>query len=295
MACPKFLMGELGVMAKCLASLFMLAAWSCTTYSEQRQPTQTTCTTGSLEQLHVFFLEQDYLLIAQGVSSQQTEIFFMVSSDMDYFHIVNLVSLASNQWQACIASSAREIDYQHLPPVPGVLTRIDRAHTVFSDDIPSHQKCPPENTTCRPWSPAVLNSPRRLILTGYEYSASDEPDGYAEPVELKIDQHYIYPARGELAELARTKYALRMTEQLQESDQDAASAKKVYREMYLNVDHQLALIIFSADNNQNWLIEKIDRTTGLIWTLNMGTALQMYPLSYDDYLDFSSAQNQQNK
>ena len=134
----------------------------------------------------------------------------------------------------------------------------------------------------------MLDSKRRFILTGYEYSANNQTDSYTEPVELKIDQHYIYPSRGELAELARTKYALRIANKLQESEQDAESAKKVYREMYLNVDHQLALILFSADGDQNWSIEKIDRTTGLISTLNEGTALQMYPLSYDDYLDFIS-------
>lgn len=285
-------MGELGVTGKHLAGCLVLAFLSLTVHSEQAKKIQPACTSGSLTQLNQFFFNQDYLLIARGTTNQQSEMLFIVSSDMNYFHVVDLVSIDSNYLQACINSSAREIDYQHTPPVPGILERINRAHIVFADEIPSKQECRPKNEKCSAWNSALFNQQDQLILTGYEYSASAEPASYDEPVELKIDHNYIYPSRGELAELARTKYALRLTNQLRESKHDQESVKKVYREMYENVDHKLALISFSTDDNHDWIIQKIDRESGLVWTLHEGTSLHMYPLSDNDYIDHFRKQNQ---
>lgn len=289
MVCQKSPNKELGVTNKYLPIWLILVSLTSTAQAEFNPNTQATCTSGSFTQLYQFFSTQDYITFARAKTKHKSEVLFLITSDMSYFHMVDLTQIRSDYFRACITTSAREIDYQYKPPRAGLLERINRAHHLFQTDIPSQTKCPSDNGICRTWTSPPENVQHDIILTGYEYSPSSDVDTYDEPVELKIDNQYVHASRGMLAQLARTKYALRMTNALGESAQDIELAKQVYRNIYLNIDHQLALIEFSYDHNHNWLIQKIERQSGLVWTLSEGTNLHMYPLSKSDYANFTQA------
>lgn len=256
------------------------------------------CATGSQQQLFNFFTEQDYVVFAQakrihknGKTRDFSDTLFLISPDMEFLHIVTQKKIDNSKFKACIFSSAREVDYRFVSPIPELLTEKNREHFLFLDEIPKNGKCPPAKTNCTPW-PAWSHMIRQTFLySAYMYSATWNYDAYEEIVDLTLDGKTIHPSRGALAELARTKYAIRMRNELSESKEDQEAAKKVYKEIYNEVDHALPLMVLMLTDNRKWVVSVIDRLKGLVWTPIQGRELELYPLPRSAYEKFRQAKN----
>ena len=257
-----------------------------------------TCTAGSLQQLYNFFEGHQYVLVGQGRQSTDNyaqndfpDTLFLVSATMDYFHVVTLQQKKNNKYEGCITLSAREIDIQMQSPVDQLLPRNNRAHYLFLPEIPENGKCPDNVPACVPWTESAKFTNQKPLLTGYEYSVKLEDDPYEEVVELKIGTQTIHPTRGALAELARKKYTLRLTNALGESEADVEAAKEIYENILFDVDHKLPLIILNASANGQWKIHKLDRSRGLVWVLLQGKEFSPFPLNSDSYKKFTKSLN----
>ena len=248
------------------------------------------CIQGSLTQIQNHFLENNSLIFARGQTLSQNDekrVLFVVSYPINTFQIVSLIALGNSHYEACIESTSIEVDYRdETAPVRKLFERTYRGHEIFNDTIPNLE-CETEPDVCHFW-PSYNNHPDTTILSAYELSDSASTSSYNEIVKLKIGPHIISPSRGRLAELARTKFALRMNNQVDESASDIEAGKQIYREIYQNFDHKLALIIFSHTATYDWNVKKINRNTGQMSTLIEGTSLEMYPLSRNTYLSFGS-------
>lgn len=257
-----------------------------------------TCTAGTLTQLYNFFEDQQYVLVGQGkllsdnpASKDFFSALFLVSSSMDYFHVVILDKKDNGKYEGCISLSAREIDFQMQAPINHLLTRNNRAHDLFLSEFPGNGHCPDQDTRCSPWNKNTLLAKQKPLLTGYEYSVELENDPYEEIVELNIDGQIIHPTRGALTELARKKYTLRLTNELDEPEEDIEAAKEIYKNILDDVDHRLPLLSLNLTGNDQWKIYRIDRTNGLVWIMLQGNGFVPFPLKSDSYEKFTESLN----
>ena len=276
-----------------LIILLFVSAAGWTKEEEPKKLEEKFCATGTYQQLLDFFTAEEYIVFARGrrASSDQgaADVLFLVSPDMEYFHLVTVKPKKEDKHKACIFSSAREIDYQLVSPIPGLLQAKNREHLLFLDKIPKDGECPPEKFNCTPWRDWSHIVKQDFVMTAYLYSAKWNYDAYDEIVDLTLDNKTIHPTRGELAELARTKYALRARNPLDESAEDRESAKKVYRQIHDEVDHLLPLLVIMLTDNRKWAMSIIDRVKGLVWTPVQGRDLELYPLPRSVYEGFLPA------
>ena len=257
------------------------------------------CAYGSHKELYNIFSEKNYIVIAQGKRIQPNgntkdfaDVLFLVSPDMEYFHTVTLNGIKYNHFKACVFSSAREIDYQFAPPTPNLLPRINREHTVFlADNIPKNSSCPNNDKHCMPWSQWSHNLKQTSLLSAYTYSTKWKTDSYNEIVELTLDNKIIHPTRGTLSKHARTKYALRLRNELNESIKDAKNAKAAYKQIHDEVDHKLPLVFLNLTDTRNWSIDEINREKGLVQTLLQGIEFELYPIMNSVYKKFLEKQS----
>jgi hypothetical protein len=257
-----------------------------------------TCTAGTLTQLYKFFEDHQYVLVGQGkllpdnpASKDFHNALFLVSSSMDYFHVVILDKKGNGKYEGCISLSAREIDFQMQTPINHLLIRNNRAHDLFLSEFPDNGNCPNQDARCSPWIKNTLLEKQKPLLTGYEYSVGPEKDPYEEIVELNIDGQIIHPTRGALTELARKKYTLRLTNELDEPKADIEAAKEIYKNILDDVDHRLPLLSLNLTGNDQWKIYRIDRTNGLVWIMLQGDGFAPFPLKSDSYEKFTESLN----
>ena len=260
--------------------------------------TQKSCKSGTTTMLKIFFSDESLIQIASGKRTRksgfigdQPDVLFLLSKDMDFFHVVTLKPIENDQFEACIFTSAREIDFQIASPIPNLLDRKNREHLLFLNDVPKNGECPPERTICKPFSGPSEFAIKKFLLTGYMYSELWELDAYQEIVDLTVDNKVIHPTRGALSELARTKYSSRLRNELEETDTDRKAAKDVYRNIYQEVDHGHPLFTFVLGENKTWEIVLLDRQRGVVWQPIHGTDLQIYPLSKREYEQFLTTEN----
>ena len=260
------------------------------------------CATGSQQQLQEFFTEQNYVVFAQGkqinkngLLSEFPNVLFLVSPDMEFFHLVTQQKSDQQKFKACIFSSAREVDYRFASPIPDLLPHKNREHFLFLDNIPKNGVCPPDTLNCIPWSEWSHMIKQTFLFSAYMYSAKWNYDAYEEIVDLRLDNKTIHPTRGALSELARTKYAVRMRNELNESETDVNAAKNVYKQIFDEVDHGLPIVMLMLTDNRKWAVTVIDRKKGLVWTPMQGKELELYPLPRRSYEKFKEENQQANK
>ena len=256
------------------------------------------CAEGSQQQLLDFFTAEDYVVFAQGKRFSKSgqlqgfaDVLFLVSPDMEFFHLVTQKKIDGGKYKACIFSSAREVDYRFASPIPNLLQAKNREHFLFLDKIPKDGKCPPDKAQCTPWSNWSHMIRQTFLFSAYMYSAKWNYDAYEEIVDLTLDGKTIHPTRGALAELARTKYAVRMRNELSESKEDQEAAKQVYEKIFDEIDHALPIIVLMLTDNRKWAVSIIDRVKGLVWTPMQGRDLELYPLPRSAYEKFLTNKN----
>lgn len=278
-----------------LVLILLTLATSSFANNESNQPLEEgLCTYGSHSELYRFFSEKNYIVVAQAKRIQNNgsikdfaDVLFLVSPDMEYFHAVTLNGIKYDYFKACIHSSGREIDYQFASPIPDLLTRKKRAHLVFlPDDIPKDGACLSNDKSCTTWSNWSATLKQAFLFSAYAYSENWENDLYNEIVELTLDSKVIRPTRGTLSEHARTKYALRLRNELKESNKDQKSAKQAYKQIHDEVDHKLALVLLNISENRDWSLSQIDREKGLVLTVIHGVELELYPMQNSAYKKF---------
>ena len=282
------------IVALIVCSLLTLHCQANETFSEKFQ--EQLCTHGSHQELYQFFMNENYIVFAQGKRRQPdgkikdfADVLFLVSPDMQYFHAAILNGVKYDYFKACIFTSAREVDYQFASPVPGILARKNREHQIFlSEDMPTDGQCPANTTACTTWTDWSHEINNFYLLSAYTYSTKHPIDPYNEIIDLTVDSKTIHPTRGKLTQHARLKYALRVRNELKESKDDVKAAKTVYRNIYNEVDHQLPLMHLKLSDDRRWKISEIDRTSGLVWNILEGIDLELYPMQNEAYKSFTS-------
>jgi len=279
-----------------IAAFFLLVTFSCLSFAENEfNPVleESFCAYGSHQQLYKFFSNESYIVVAQGKLTQTDQstqnffdVLFLVSPDMGYFHTVTLDEIKPNHFKACISHSAREIDYQFAPPLPKLLTRKNREHQTLLDNMPIDASCSSDSQHCTPWSEWSQALNTTIVMSAYAYSSKSKHDPYNEIVELSLDSKTINPTRGALTELTRTKYALRVRNELKESVDELKKIKATYKQIHSEVDHKLALLFLSLTETRAWSLDQLDRDTGLVTTLLQGNELKMYPMTNKQYQSF---------
>ena len=275
------------------ATLYFLFLLNAVADDKGQKLEESFCAQGSQQQLYDFFTEQEYVIFAQGKRFSKNgqlqefaDVLFLVSPDMEFFHLVTQKKIDDTKYKACIFSSAREVDYRFSSPIPDLLPAKNREHFLFLDKIPDDGECPKDKTQCTPWTAWSHMIKQTFLFSAYMYSAKWDYDAYEEIVDLTLEGKTIHPTRGALAELARTKYAVRMRNELSESKEDREAAKQVYEKIFDEVDHALPLIVLILTDNRKWAISVIDRKKGLVWTPMQGRELELYPLSRSSYEKF---------
>ena len=280
-----------------LSFLFILFTLATTSFANKQttQPLETGfCAYGSHTELYAFFSEKNYVVVAQAKRVQNdssikdfADVLFLVSPDMEYFHAVTLNGIKYDHFKACIHSSGREIDYQLASPIPDLLTRKNREHFVFlPDDIPKDARCLDNDYSCTPWPDWSTMRNQAYLFSAYAYSTSWRNDPYKDTVELTLDNKVIRPTRGVLTEHARTKYALRLRNELNESNKEQKTAKQAYKQIHDEVDHKLALVLLNISENRDWSLSKINREKGLVQTIIHGVEFELYPMRNSAYGKF---------
>lgn len=252
------------------------------------------CTYGSHKQLYRFFTKENFIVFAQAKRKHSNrkikdfaDVLFLISPDMKYFHAVTLHGIKYDHFKACVFTSAREVDYQFSSPIPGIMQRINREHKIFLiEDMPSDSQCPANSSNCIPWSKWSKDLNDVFLLSAYAYSTKQSTDPYNEIVDLTLDGKTIQPTRGKLTQHARQKYAMRLRNELNESEEDSEAAKTVYRNIFNEVDHNLPLMQLKLTDDRQWSISEIDRETGLVWIILEGVELELYPMQNDQYKAF---------
>ena len=274
--------------------LFSMYFISCFAAGEEDQTLEESfCANGSRQQLIDFFTEQNYVVFAQGkriVESGEVQEFpdvlFLVSPDLEFFHLVTQQKSGDTKFEACIFASAREVDYKFVAPIPDLFVEKDREHLVFLQAIPKDGECPTGESQCVPWRKWEHMVKQTFLFSAYLYSAKRKFDAYQEIIELTVEGKTIHPTRGALSELARTKYAARLRNELGEQEADREAAKKAYREIFKEADHGLPLMMLMLTDNRKWAVTVIDRKQGLVTTLMQGEDLELYPLPRSAYENF---------
>ena len=274
--------------------LFFISQASFAKDGHVKQLEEQFCAYGSHKELYEFFTKENFIVFAQGKRKHPNgkikdfaDVLFLVSSDMQYFHAVTLNGIKYDHFKACIFTSAREVDYQFSSPIPGIMNRINREHQIFlSEDMPKDAECPADSTNCIPWISWSSNLHEVLLLSAYAYSTTQIPDPYTDIVDLTLDGKTIQPTRGKLTQHARQKYAMRIRNELNESNEDIKAAKTVYRNIHSEVDHQLPLMQLTLSDDRQWTIFEIDRKNGIVWITLEGINLELYPMKNDLYRMF---------
>lgn len=277
--------------------LFLIFTSFSNSHAEQntKQNTQENiCAYGSHKELYEKFAQKNYIVIAQGKRMQPdghikdfADVLFLLSPEMDFFHAVAMNGIHHDHFKACIFYSGREIDYQFAPPIADILLRVNRQHQIFlSDSMPANATCPKDDKDCVTWSDWAQKTTQTFLFSAYKYSSNWPHDPYDDIVELMLDSKVIHPTRGALAELARTKYALRLRNELHENIDEIKVAKDAYKQIYEEADHRLPLIFLSLTQNRNWSINEIDRENGLVHPVLHGAELELYPMSNAQYKSF---------
>lgn len=261
--------------------------------ADEKEPTTKigpTCTFGNSAELTSFFSRQQLVQIAKGVRrnpdskrQDQTEVIFLVSEDMKFFHVATLKPENDQQLRACIISSAREVDLQVDPPIENFLLRKPREHLLFLDDVPKTGECPPDKNNCTPWTGKKELIGKNYLLTAYLYSEHWQVDAYTQIVDIRLDKKLIQPSRGILSEFARLKYAARLRNEFNEDAELIEKAKHAYQNIYDEVDHEHPLYLFIINENNTWEIKMLDRHRGIVWVPLRGDNLELYPLDPDEY------------
>ncbi len=290
--------GARGVKVKIIA-LFLLAFFVITNIclaSNKNSPyfEDGFCTNGSHKQLYKFFTQNDYVVVAQGKRIHANnkvkdfaDILLLVSADMEYFHVVTLNGIKYDHFKVCIFSSAREIDYQFASPIPNILTRKNREHVVLlTNDISINASCPDNEKYCTPWKNWSENLKQTFLLSAYTYSSKWENNPYNQIVELALDNKTIHATRGALSEHACKKYALRLRNTLDESEENGTAAKNAYKQIHREVDHKLTLTFLSLTEARDWTLSQVDRKKGLVETILYGIELELYPMPNSAYKEF---------
>ncbi len=251
------------------------------------------CANGTQQQLIDFFTDQQYVVFAQGkrlsgdgVRSEFPDVLFLVSPDLEFFHLVTQQKTENEKYKACIFTSAREVDYKFAAPIPELFPEKNREHLMFLDSIPKDGICPESQSNCIPWSKWSHMVNQTYLFSAYLYSAKWKYDAYEEIIELTIEDKTIRPTSGALSELARTGYAARLRNELGEDEGDRKAGKKAYAEIYKQADHGLPLMMLMLTDNRRWAVTVIDRKQGLVTTLMQGLDLELYPLSHRAYKKF---------
>ena len=274
--------------------LFFNFFCSCVLASEEIQTLEESfCADGTEQQLIEFFTDQEYVVFAQakrvgdgGAIQAYSDVLFLVSPDLEFFHLVTKQKTDDSKFKACIYSSAREVDYHFAAPLPDLFPVKKREHLMFLDMIPKNGVCPSDQSNCVPWPKWSHMVKQTFLFSAYLYSAKWKYDAYEEIVELTVEDKTIRPTSGALAELARTKYAARLRNELNEDESDRKAAKKAYAEIYKESDHGLPLVMLMLTDNRRWAITVIDRKQGLVTTLMQGRDLELYPLPRKVYEKF---------
>lgn len=255
------------------------------------------CANGTRQQLIDFFTEQQYIVVAQGkrideagVVQEYPNVLFLVSPDLEFFHLVTWQETTNTKYKACIFSSAREVDYKFATPIPDLFPQKNREHLMFLNAIPKDGVCPADQSACVPWPQWSHMVKQTYLFSAYMYSAKWKYDAYEEIIELTVEGKTIRPSRGALSELARTKYAARLRHELGEDEHDREAGKKAYVEIYKEADHELPLMMLMLTDNRKWAIIMIDRKEGLVWTTMQGRDLELYPLPNNVYKKFLAKQ-----
>lgn len=252
------------------------------------------CANGTQQQLVDFFTEQQYVVIAQGkridsigIVQEYPDVLFLVSPDLEFFHLVTQEKTENNKFKACILTSAREVDYKFTAPLPDLFQQKNREHLTFLDTIPTDGRCSANESNCVPWSQWSHMVKQTFLFSAYLYSAKWKYDAYEEIIELTLEDKTIRLTSGALSKLARTKYAVRMRNELGEDKDDREAGKKAYAEIYKEVDHGLPLMLLMLTDNRRWAITIINRKEGLVTTLMQGRDLELYPLPVQVYKKFA--------
>lgn len=281
-----------------LISLFF-ALWQNAWAEEEPTPTKIgpSCTFGTTFELDLFFARKNLVQIAKGTrrstlkkSHDNVEVLFLLSKDMEYFHVVTLKPEHGDNYRACFISSAREIDLQIEAPVANFLARKPREHLLFLNDVPKDGTCPIEKNNCSPWVGPSEFIGVKYLLTAYLYSEHWHLDAYTQIVDINIDKKTIQPTRGMLSEFVRLKYASRLRNEFDEDAAALTAAKEAYRNIYDEIDHEHPLYMFITGENGTWEIRMIDRYRGVIWAPIRGDNLEIFPLSKREYRELRDVQ-----
>ena len=296
LTCLPSLKGAHGVRVRLSLVLALLTlATTCFANKEPFTPLEAGfCTFGSHIELYAFFSERNYIVVAQAKRMQDSgktkdfaDVLFLVSPNMEYSHVVILNGIKHDHFKACIHSSSREIDYQFASPIPDLLIRKNREHLVFlSGDIPKDASCISNDNSCTPWSDWSATLKQAFLFSAYAYSPSWENDPYKDVVELTLDDKVIRPMRGVFTEYVRKKYALRLRNDLKESNKDQKAAKLAYKQIHDEVDHKLALVLLNINENRDWSLSQINRKKGFVKTFIHGVELELYPMQNSAYKRF---------
>lgn len=281
--------------ALAIISLLLLFLFSSLTVADEEIQTleDSFCANGTQQQLIDFFVEQQYIIFAQGkrigedgLTPDYADVLFLVSPGQEFFHLVTRQKTTNTKYKACVFSSAREVDYKFTTPIPDLFPQKNREHLMFLNNIPKDGVCPAGKPECVPWSQWAHMVKQTYLFSAYLYSAKWKFDAYEEIVELTVEGKTIHPTRGALSELARTKYAARLRHELGEDEHDREAGKKAYAEIYKEADHGLPLMMLMLTDNRRWAIMVIDRKEGLVWTSMQGRDLELYPLPHNVYKKF---------
>ena len=251
------------------------------------------CAKGTQQQLVEFFTDQQYVVFAQGkrlngdgAIAEYPDVLFLVSPDLEFFHLVTQHKTENEKYKACIFTSAREVDYKFAAPIPELFPEKNREHLMFLGLIPKDGICPESQSNCVSWSKWSHMIKQTYLFSAYLYSAKWKYDAYEEIIELTIEDKTIRPTSGALSELARTRYAARLRNELGEDEGDREAGKKAYAEIYKQADHGLPLMMLILTDNRRWAVTVIDRKQGLVTTLMQGRDLELYPLPIRVYKKF---------
>ena len=251
------------------------------------------CANGTQQQLVNFFTDQQYVVFAQGKHlngdgeiSEYPNVLFLVSPDLEFFHLVTQKKTKNGKYKACIFTSAREVDYKFAAPIPELFPKKNREHLIFLNSIPKDSVCPETQSNCVPWAKWSHMIKQTYLFSAYLYSAKWKHDAYEEIIELKIEGKTIRPTSGALSQLARIKYAARLRNELGEEEDDREAGKKAYMDIYKQADHNLPLLMLMLADNRRWAVTVIDRKEGLVTTLIQGRDLELYPLPIRVYKNF---------
>jgi len=289
----------LGVMSKHLLSVSLVTLvglfWQATS---QAGPTQSSvtpkrveyCYVGSADEVVEFYALNNYILFAQAVhktaSNQQSQVQFLLTSDMEYFYIARIRLLEGNVREACLQLLAREVDYQVIAPIAGLLERQPRHHFLFFDRLPTTEHCLVGDQRCTTWSHWSGESEGQYLLTAYRYSLKQK-EYFEQAVTVRVDDKQITPGRGKLSAFARMQYVRRLRSEVDESPMDREEAKKFYRQLLTSADNGLPLLSLRQLPEQGWDLTVINRQKGLVFTVMQGDQLELYPQSREYYRHLS--------